>query len=232
VTRVLACALVVAAAAGAAAALAAQSPKSLRAAIFSAARQEHAVHYVERGEAQGLRQTMVGDVAGTRGSQRITFSLQGRKGRLTVLVVRRTVYLKGTSFALSGYLGFTVAQAAKFRGRWISVPPSNKRYKDLASSVTFPSFLHDIYPSAPLALVKATIGGRALTGVRGTHREPGLRFVEAVYPRSSSSLLPQAVVDVEPQKGFLDTIKIARWNESVRVHAPANAVPISRLHPT
>jgi hypothetical protein len=230
-TRIVAGALAVAvAAAGAAAvAFAAQSPNSLRAAIFAAARKQHSVHYVESGAAQGLHQTMVGDVAGTRGRQRISFTLQTKKGSFTVLVVRRTAYLRGTSLALQGYLGFTAAQAARFHGRWISVPASSKKYADLAASVTLPSFLHDIYPAAPLVLAKARLGGHTRIGVRGTHRESGLKFVEEVFPKASPPLLPVAVADVEPTKGFLDEIKINRWNERVSVQAPANAVPISTV---
>jgi len=229
-TRIVVCALVLAAAAGAAAvALAAQSPKSLRAAIFAAARKEHSVHYFESGAAQGLHQTMVGDVARTRGSQRIIFTLQGKTGRVTVLVVHRTVYFRGTSFALHGFLGFSAAQAARFHGRWISVPPSNRKYKDLAASVTLPSFLHDIYPRSPLTLATGKIGGSARTAVRGTHREPGLKFVEELFPKASPPLLPVAVADVEPRKGFLDAIKMSHWNERVRVQAPADAVPISTV---
>ncbi len=232
-TRIAAGALAVAvaAAAGAAAvAFAAQSPKSLRAAIFAAARKQHSVHYVESGAAQGLHQTMVGDVAGTRGRQRISFTLQAKKGSFTVLVVRRTAYLRGTALALQGYLGFTAAQASQFHGRWISVPASNKKYADLAASVTLPSFLQDIYPTAPLALAKARLGGQTRIGVRGTHRESGLKFVEEVFPKARPPLLPVAVADVEPTKGFLDEIKISRWNERVSVQAPANAVPISTVH--
>jgi hypothetical protein len=229
-TRIVTCALVVAVAAGAAAvAFAAQSPKALRASIFAAARKQHAVHYVESGAAQGLHQTMVGDVAGTRGSQRITFTIQGRTGSFTVLVVHRTAYLRGTSFALSGYLGFSAAQASRFHGRWISVPPSNKMYSDLAASVTLPSFLHDIYPRAPLKLVKARIGGHSRTGVSGTHKESGLKFVEEIFPTAKPPLLPVAVADIEPSKGFFDEIKISRWNERVSVQAPANAITISTV---
>jgi hypothetical protein len=228
--RILACALVLAAAAGVATvAFAAQSPKGLRASIFAAARKQRSVHYVENGEAQGLHQTMVGDVAGTRGSQRITFKSQGRSGSFTVLVVHRTAYLRGTSFALSGYLGFSSAQASRFHGRWISVPASNKMYSNLAASVTLPSFLHDIYPRAPLKLAKATIDGHTRTGVRGTHTEPGLKFEEEIFPQAKPPLLPVAVADIEPSRGFLDSIRISRWNERVSVQAPANAVPISTV---
>jgi hypothetical protein len=229
VARIVAFALVLSAAAAAAAvALAAQSPRALRASIFAAARKQHSVHYVERGLAPGvLRQTMVGDVAGTRGSQRITFTLQGKSGQFTVLVVGRIVYLRGSTYALDGYLGFTAAQAALYQGRWISVPPGDSKYAALAASVTLPSFLHDIYPRAPLALVTASVGGRKVTGVRGTNREPGVRFVEALFP--DSKLRPLAVSDVEPSKGFIDAIRISRWNEPVQVTAPANAVPIATV---
>lgn len=219
--------ILAAAAAGAVAAVAGNSPKALRAAIFAKARQQHAVHYVELGAARGLSQTMVGDVAATRGVQRVKFAIGGRRGRFTVLVVKRIAYLRADRFTLHVYFGFTAAQAARDHGRWISVRPGNSRYKDLASSVTLPSFLHDIYPGAPLALVRSKIGGRTVTGVRGTNREPGVRFVEALFP--DAKLRPLGVSDVEPSKGFLDAIRISRWNEPVHVKAPANAVPIASV---
>lgn len=214
---------------GTAIALAAQSPKALRTAIFAAARKKHSLHYVELGAAQGLRQTMVGDAATDRGGQQITFTLNGTKGEFTVLVVHRTAYLRGSSSALSKYLGFTSKQATKFHDRWISVPPSSKRYADLAASVTLPSFLHDIYPSAPLTLVTLKIGGRKRTGIRGTVREPGVRFAETLLPNPSPPLLPAAVSDVDVKHGFVDTIKIGRWNKPVHITAPAHAVPIATV---
>lgn len=222
--------LAVAVAGGAvAAAIAAQSPKALRTAIFAAARKQHAVHYVEIGAAQGLRQTIVGDVAATRGRQTFTFTLQGRVGQFTVLVVKRVAYLRGNALALAGYLGFTRAQASRYQGRWILVPHSNRRYKDLAAAVTLPSFLAESYPVRPLSLATAKIGGRKITGVRGTHREAGLRYVQTVYPRSKPPLLPLEVTDIEAKKGFVDATKISRWNETVRVGAPAHAVPIATV---
>lgn len=204
-----------------------RSPKSLRAAIFAAARKQHSVHYVEQGAASVLRQTMVSDVAKTRGIQRISFTLQGKKGQFTVIVVNRIAYLRGNSLALHGYLGFTSAQAATYHGRWISIPPGNRRYEDLAASVTLPSFLHGIYPSAPLALVTTTVGGHKITGVRGTNKQGGVTFQEAVLP--DAKLRPLAVSDVDAKHGFIDAVKIGRWNETVHVKAPAGAVPIATV---
>jgi hypothetical protein len=219
--------LAVAAAVAAVALAATRSPKALRAAIFAAARKQHSAHYVENGVAQGLHQTMISDVAATRGIQKISFTLGGKKGQFTVRVVARNAYLRGNTVALDDYLGFTAAQAAQYHGRWISIPPSNHRYQALAAAVTLPSFLHDIYPHAPLGIVTTKIGGRKVTGVRGTSREPGVRFLEAVYP--DSKLRPLGVADVEPAKGFIDEITISRWNEAVHVQAPANAVPIATV---
>jgi hypothetical protein len=220
--------LAVAAATTAVALAASRSPKELRSAIFAAAKKQHSVHYVEHGAAAGLRQTMVCDVAKTRGIQRISFTLRGKKGHFTVIVVKRVAYLRGSAYALHGYLGYTPTQAATYHGRWISIPPTNRRYKDLAASVTFSSFLHDIYPSAPLRLVTTTNGGRTVTGVSGTNDEAGpAKFMEVVFP--DSRLRPLAVSDVDAKLGFIDTLKIGRWNEAVRVTAPANAVPISTV---
>jgi hypothetical protein len=211
----------------AAVALAAGSPKSLRDAIFAVARKQHSVHYLENGAAQGLRQTMVADVGPTSGIQKVSFTLQGKKGRFTVIVVNCLAYLRGNIYALHGYLGFTAAQAAAYNGRWISVPPGNARYSDLAASVTLPSFLRDIHPSAPLVFVTTRLGGRKVTGVEGKNREPGVRFVEAVFP--DAKLRPLAVSDLDASKGFGDVLKISRWNELVPVKAPAQAVPISTV---
>jgi hypothetical protein len=211
----------------AAVALAAQSPKSLRDSIFAAARKQHSLHYLESGAAQGLRQTMVADVGPTSGIQKVSFKLQGKKGQFTVIVANHLAYLRGNTYALHGYLGFTVAQAATYNGRWISIPAGNARYSDLAASVTLPSFLRDIHPSAPLAFVTTRLGGRKVTGVEGKNREPGVRFVEAVFP--DAKLRPLAVSDFDASKGFGDALKISRWNEPVRVKAPAQAVPISTV---
>jgi hypothetical protein len=219
--------LIVCVAVAAALALAAQSPKSLRGSIFAAARKQRSVHYVENGAAQGLRQTIVADVAPSRGIQKVGFTLQGKKGRFTVIVAGRRAYLRGNTYALDDYLGFTAAQATTYNGRWISVPPGNARYEDLAASVTLPSFLRDVYPRAPLAFASTTIGGHEVTGVQGRNEEPGVRFAQAVFP--DSKLRPVRVSDIDASRGFLDAIRISRWNERVRVKAPANAVPITTV---
>jgi hypothetical protein len=226
-------AAVTAAAALAAVALAAQSPRELRAAIFATAKKQHSLHYVERDSAAGLRQTMVSDIARQHGVQKISFTLNGNgrtaTGQFTVRVVNSLVYFRADQVAMRYYLGFTAAQTAAYHDRWIVIRPGQHRYKALATAVTLPSFLHEIYPSAPLALARTSIGGRKYTGVRGTNDTEGggFKFVETVFP--DSKLLPFAVSAVDRSKGFISALKISRWNQAVRVTAPASAVPITSV---
>jgi hypothetical protein len=226
-------AVVAATAALAAAAFAAQSPKALRTAIFAAAKKQHSLHYVERDTAPGLHQSMVSDIAGKRGVQKISFTLNGNgrtaKGQFTVRVVEPRVYFRADKVAMQDYLGFTAAQAATYHDRWIVVPRGQHLYKALAAAVTIPSFLQEIYPSAPLALVKTSIGGRRYTGVRGTNDTEGggFKFVERVFP--DSKMRPFAVSAVDRSKGFVSALKISRWNRTVRVTAPTGAVSITSV---
>jgi hypothetical protein len=226
-------AVVTATAALAAVALAAQSPRELRAAIFATAKKQHSLHYVERDSAAGLRQTMVSDIARQRGVQKIGFTLSGNgrtaKGQFTVRVVSSLVYFRADQIAMRYYLGFTAAQTAAYHDKWIVVRPGQHRYKALATAVTLPSFLHEIYPSAPLALAKTSIGGRNYTGVRGINDTEGggFKFVETVFP--DSKLRPFAVSAVDRGKGFVSAVRISRWNQAVRVTAPADAVPITAV---
>ena len=226
-------ALLTAMAALAAVALAAQSPTALRAAIFATAKKQHSLHYVERDSAPGLSQSMVADISGKRGVQRISFTLTGNgrsaKGQFTVRVVEPLVYFQADQVAMHDYLGFTAAQATAYHDKWIVVRPGQHRYKDLAAAVTMPSFLHDIYPSAPLTLVKTSIGGHQHTGVKGTNSTEGagFKFVEAVFP--DSKMRPHAVAAVDRKKGFTSAVKISRWNQAVPVEAPSGAVPITAV---
>lgn len=225
--------VIVATAALAAVALAARSPKALRAAIFATAKKQHSLRYVERDSAPGLHQHMVADISGRRGVQRISFTLAGNgrsaKGQFTVRVVQPLVYLRADEVAMHDYLGFTAAQAAGYHGKWIVVRPRQHGYKDLAAAVTMSSFLRDIYPSAPLSLVKTSIGGHEYTGVKGTNdtEGAGFKFVEAVF--ADSKMRPFAVSEVDRGKGFISAVRISRWNQAVRVPVPTDAVPIATV---
>lgn len=226
-------AVLAATAALAAVAFAARSPRALRAAIFATAEKQHSLRYVERDAAPGLRQEMVSDISGKRGVQRVSFTLQGNgrsaQGGFTVRVVEPLVYFRADEVSMHDYLGFTAAQAATYHDKWIVVRRRQHLYKNLAEAVTIPSFLRDIYPSAPLTLARTSIGGHEYTGVRGTNSTEGagFKFVDTVFP--DSKMRPLAVSAVERSKGFVSAVRLSRWNHAIRVPVPPDAVPITSV---
>jgi hypothetical protein len=231
VGRVGVLALVVAAAAVAvAAALAAtQSPKQLREAMLAAAGSKHSLHYVSSGTSSGHTLRMVADVGRGRGIQRITFKSNGKSGPATVLVVRRTAYIRGNEFTMRSFFGFTPAQAAQYAGKWVSIPATSSAYSGVAADATFASFLSDLLPRRQLAVVRATVAGKKSVGLRGSVVQGGEKLVETVYAPAHGTPLPFASKAVAPGHPGTSVTRMSRWNEPVHLTAPAHAVPISTV---
>ena len=224
--RLATLAVVVLAAAGlAAAALAAQSPKSLRASIFDAARAERSVHYVTQTSGNG-NVTIVADAGRTSGIQRITYAKGGQSGHVTVIVANGTAFVRGDEFTLHGFLGFSQAQAARYANDWILVPRQSHLYAAVATAVTLRSFLTEIYPRTGLARVNRRVNGVALVGVRGFTKHQGIPFVEGVYARAGAKPLPVVEVEATPGAAFRSSTAIDRWNEHLHINIPQHAVPI------
>ncbi len=225
--RLLALVLLLATAAvGAGVAFAAQSPKALRSAIFAAARAQHSVHYVSKSTGPGGSGTVVGDVAATRGVQRITFRKAGRTGRATVLLVDRTAYLRGDGLTLRGFFGFSASDSTRLAHHWLTIRHTSPAYAPVADAVTLGSFLDEIYPQVDLARASGSVGGRRVVGLRGVSRHEGERLAEALYARARGAPLPVQ----EKETGSTGThglVSIGPWNGPVRVQPPGNTVPVS-----
>lgn len=210
-------------------ALAAQSPAQLRAAMLRAASARHSVHYVSTSSASGHAIRMVSDVGRGRGIQRITFTSHGRSGPATVLVARRTAYIRGNAFTLQSFFGFTKAQADRYAGTWISVPSVHPAYSDLTADATFASFLADLLPKKHLKLAKATIAGKRAVGVRGTIRQGSVTLVETVFAPARGTPLPIEAKAAPSGESGKSLTRMSRWNEPVRLSAPAHATPIATV---
>ena len=197
--------------------------------MLRAASARHSVHYVSTSSASGHAIRMVSDVGRGRGIQRITFTSNGHSGPATVLVAGRMAYVRGNAFTLQGFFGFTQAQAARYAGKWISVPSSNPAYSDLTADATFASFLADLLPKKHLTLAGTMIAGRKAVGVRGTVRQGGLTLVETVYAPARGTRLPIEAKAAPVGHPGTSLSRMSRWNEPVHVAAPARAVPISTV---
>jgi hypothetical protein len=216
-------------AAAASVALAAQSPRQLRASIFTAARAQHSVHYVTL-IIESFRARIVGDVSADRGIQRITFGFGPMTGHLTVRVVGRTAYLRGDAFTLHMYLEFSPSQASRYQGRWISIPHASKGYSTIAAAVTLRSFLSELYPKGKrMVAVSGTVNGTKVVGVQVAGLKAGLHVVSTLYAQAHGTPLPVQEHEIALGRGYESWETIGRWNEAVDVRAPAHAVPISKV---
>lgn len=221
--------VVAATAVSASVAFAARSPKQLRAAMLVAASAHHSVHYVSMTTAAGHSIKIVSDVGPGRGIQRITVTKGTESGPATVLLVPGSAYIKGNAFTLQNFFPFTQAQATRYAGQWISIPPSSGAYASVATDATYPSFVGDMVPGKHLAVVRARIAGRRAVGLRGTVRQGNLTIVETVYAPASGKPLPFEEKAVAKGVPGTSLVRISRWNEPVHVTAPPNAVPIATV---
>jgi hypothetical protein len=203
---------------------AAASPRATLAAILAAGRAQRSVHYVAIANNGVSRTRLVCDVATTSGIQRITFEEGGRTGKVTVLVKAGTAYIRGDSFILTSYLGFNPVGAARYAGKWVRIPHSDRAYAAVAAAVTLGSTIDEFKLDGPLTLLPPkTVAGQKTIGIKGTVGKPAAQA--SLYARAQGTPLP--VGEVETFGRALDETLLSRWNEQVHVPVPARSVPIA-----
>ena len=94
---------------------------------------------------------------------------------------------------------------------------------------TFSSFVGDLLPSQHLAVVQAKVGGKKSLGLRGTLKQAGLKLTETVYAPATGTSLPFEEKAVATGVKGTSLTRMSRWNKTVHVTAPANAVPITTV---
>jgi hypothetical protein len=203
---------------------AAKSPRVTLAAILAAGRAQKSVHYVAIANNGVSRTRLVCDVATTSGIQRITFAEGGRTGKVTVLVDAGTAYIRGDSFILTSYLGFNPVGAARYAGKWVRIPHSDRAYASVSAAVTLRSTIDEFELNGPLSfLPEKTVSGQKTIGIKGTVGKPAAQA--SLYARTSGTPLP--VGEVETFGRAFDETLLSRWNEPVHVQVPARSVPIA-----
>ena len=198
--------------------------------MFRAVSAKHSVHYVENStgtfKGQPGHNRLVGDVAAGRGVQQITISRGAKTGHATIRVIHSTAYLRGDAFTLHTYMEIPAAQATALAGRWIAIPRTSPAYAPLAADVTFASFRSDLLPQHHLSVVNGTIGATKVTGLHGTSHAGSITVTETVYAPASKTPLPIEVTQsVHGANPATARTTLSRWNEAVRVAAPAHAIP-------
>jgi hypothetical protein len=213
------------AAAGTADAATSPRARAFRSAILKAALAKHSVHYVTVSTVLGARTKTIGDVAGDRGIQRVTFSRKGKRGHATTIVARSTAYVRGDVFALRAYMHLPKSFASHHAGQWISIQHTSPVYRFATTDLTFRSFIGDSVPDHRLSVVRGRVAGKTLRGLRGKAR--GRSGTLTVFvPRSGPRLPVQGKDVVRGAYPATSRVRMSHWNEPVRVKAPAHAVPL------
>lgn len=203
------------------------SPEARLAAMRSAARSQHSLHYVSVSSAPGHEIRIVADVGMKEGIQRITLTDHGQTGPAAVIVSGRKVYIRGNVFTLQVYFGFKALRAKLYAGKWISVPRSHPGYTTLSADVTLPSFLSHLFPR-PTKLSLVLAGN--LIGVRGTaHAQSGVDGTATVFAPAHGKPLPVKETAKASMHRGTGVVTMSHWNERVHVSAPAHAIRISDL---
>jgi hypothetical protein len=152
---------------------------------------------------------------------------KGGRGQLTenglgfeLIETGGTVYIKGSA-AFYRHIGGTAA-AQLLQGKWLKAPTTSKEFASI-SSLTNLRALVDTTLANHGTLSKGgttTINGQKVVGVTDTGKG-GTLFVGATgqpYP-----------VEITKSGAGGGTITFDRWNESVSLAAPANAIDIAQL---
>lgn len=211
----------------AAQASAAPSPGALRTSIRSAALARSSVHYVNVAVGASGRLTIVADVARDRGRQQITWRLGKKTSHLTIVVAGGAAYLHGDAVSLQRF-HFRTAAATKYAGVWIRIPPTSSAYGSTAAAVTLASTVDELAPQGQLtAVAPTTLAGRRVVGIRGRSAVGATARTVTLYARASGAPLP--VKEVVTAQSFRSTFVLSRWNEPVRVRAPAKSVALSTV---
>jgi hypothetical protein len=220
--------------ASAAVALASPSPKAVRASILAAARTERSVHWSAKEIVGQVAIKTATDAARSGGVQTVTLGVvqkngHERMGHVHIVVTGGVAYIRADALGLQMSLDLASAQAKKYAGRWISIPKVDPAYKPTAEGDTMNSVVHDLAPHGRLTLISAKSHGVRVIGVRGVSGSGAKKMAKVVIAHTKGKRLPLEEDILVPGKSALDHMLFSKWNETVKVTAPAKSTPISAV---
>lgn len=197
--------------------VAAKAPTDIVAAAKVAAEGASSVHVSGSIVSGGLPITLDMDLlAGKGGRGQLTENGLG----FELIQTGGTVYIKGTP-AFYRHIGGTAA-AQLLQGKWLKAPTTSKEFASIAS-------LTDLHQLVDTTLTNhgtlakgatTTVDGQKVVGVTDTAKDGTLYVAEAGQPYP---------IEITKSGAGGGTITFDRWNESVALAAPANAIDITQL---
>lgn len=221
--------LVVAAAITCAVAYAARSPKAVRASIVAAALAQKSLHWTEHDLVGNALITSSADVNAHSGTQRVTVKIGKKTGTIHIVFSSHTAYVEGDVFGLEANLGLTKARATHYAGKWISIPKRDKAYAAISGGLTVASIIHGVTPHGKLKLAKTKAHGMRVFVLEVVSGKGKKRRLQTLVAHATGKPLPIEADSVDPAHEVLSQADFSKWNESVKVTAPASSTPIATV---
>ncbi len=202
------------------------TPSQLLRASLGAASTATSFHYRATWQIGELRQTIVGDVEPTSGTQ----SGSVGEAHFSAMLVGQEVYFRGDAAALRDLLGLPATVASKAAGSWISLQQSDGPYSSIVEGLT-----------TETALAQVLIAPRATSARHGGPEVPLLRITGQIPPGSRNQVVTgSARLDVDPRsklphaylaggrdggQPWSTSISFTGWGEEVPVTTPQATLP-------
>ena len=210
-----------------------QTAQQLITAAVRAAESEKAFDTISTGVSGNNRAEIQTDSGLSGGLQLINERLHGQTDAVSIILIGRTVYVKGNVPGLHGFMSLTAAAAQHEAGKWIRVtlgvttPTSERNFWQAAGdALTVATSAPEIELSGQLSLgPNVTVRGQAARQVRGTITNNGQVAREVLYVRANGLALP--IEETATGQGQQETLVYSGWGVPPVLHAPATAVPLA-----
>jgi hypothetical protein len=204
-----------------------------QAAMKAAAAQN--VHYVSTATEQGISLEVVGDTGKTSGSQVLEVQNGSTTEELSVLLIKKTGYLRGNASALEKVLGLTAAQSSTYENKWLSFPTSNGSLSELVSGLLDSEVTSELEMTGPYTFGGTkVIGGHLTQAIDGTAAtSSGTKVPIVLYVESSGTPRPVREVTNPNAKSsaIRGTVTFSNWGEVTNPVAPTSSIPLVPLLP-
>lgn len=185
------------------------------------------VHISEAVRAGTNTASISADLGASKGQQVVHLSRASGEAREEL--VGGTAYFTGSEPMLVAYFGLPATEATTIHGRWISVPHANSAYAGFANALSIASTLRGLIPQASLKLIgTSSLGGVAVTGLRGTIKSVAGSATATVYVSRSATPLPVRV-DFRDSQGNTVTATFSDWGEHIAIKAPTSTISITTV---
>lgn len=183
-------------------------------------------HVEEASTDEGVSSTIREDSGLTGGQQTITEA----GGHMEVVLIGTALFLKADSVALTAAFSLSAAEAGQYAERWISMPPSDAGYANVAEGVTVASALNEVALGGPISIGSRTeVDGTAVVGLSGQGLGPnGTAIPETLYVSTAANPLPVEVTEAASDGSILKAT-FSQWGVPVAIAAPGAAIPIGSI---